>query len=75
MHGKQVADFIIFIGCLVLFVLYHVYYFFRGVIFKGRSGILDLWTTARKTRTLWVCLAQAGALSGWGQARAGGACS
>ena len=55
MDSAQAAELILFLVCLLGYALYNVFYFFRGH-FHPRlwRHSIDLWTTARKTRTLWA---------------------
>ena len=55
MYGEKVTDLVIFCCCMGLFVLYNLYYFLgRHLLQRKGNASLDLWVTAKKTRTLWV---------------------
>jgi hypothetical protein len=60
--GSQAAEIAIFSTCMVIFFLYHVYYFERHRILhnffnknQGSGGYnIDLWTTAIESRVIWA---------------------
>lgn len=55
MEGGQIAELLVLIFCILLFLLYHVWYFFVKGTRKWPSGIehINLWNTSLKTRSLW----------------------
>jgi hypothetical protein len=65
--GSQAAEIAIFASCMVIFFVYHIYYFERHRLlhscFRGNKGEhrdlsgankIDLWTAAIESRVIWA---------------------
>jgi hypothetical protein len=60
MDSSEVVDLVVFLACMGLFFLYHVWYFLRGrwgstnIWCWGHRAHVDLWSTSVKTRGMWA---------------------